>query len=224
MTSEFNESFLKEIIRYTKLVPVEDGFRKAFIIDDVAFMVSVSVDRLWSKFVKFDNASDANMVKLFEAVNANRDVLMEIFKSESILFEIDEELYVHHKPTDWLVTMPFFTFGKFRVSVILECDVVSEDNQRLKYTLGAVDVYANTKDNPTYQNIVALVETQPYIVQFFTQLPNKTQEDYAISDFYTQKDEFFRLTDKLLSTTHSSGDFYLRLYARTYSRPEILET
>ena len=78
MTSEFNESFLKEIKRYTKLVPVEDGFRKTFLIDDVAFMVSVSVDRLWSKFVKFDNASDANMVKLFNAVNAKRDVLMDV--------------------------------------------------------------------------------------------------------------------------------------------------
>ena len=217
---------MTEIRRYTRLVPVEDGYRKCIIVDGISFIIRVTTDRLCSKVVQFDNFNTLGegeggprSGELFNAINAHRDEIMTIFKCESILMEIDEHLNQREKPCDWLKARKFYVFGKFRVTVKLQCE--QEENRIIS---SPFDVYVNSVSNPTYQDVVYSLQLQAKVVECLEELKRKTDEDYVIGDFLTSDLSYFRLNESVIATQHLSGLSYLQLIGRVCTKHESLET
>lgn len=151
--------FLKTIRKMTKYVPVEQGFRKTFIIAHISFIVKVLM-QCFTKFISIECIYGISDTEFLQVVDESKSDLMAIFGVEGIHVEYNRDnglpLLPLSVPEFWLVSKSgFIMFGK--LNLIFEV----KDEELKKSIMGGrnILVEVNTSENPTFHQISEKVQS-----------------------------------------------------------------
>jgi hypothetical protein len=148
---------LKTIRKMTKYIPVEQGFRKTFIIGHISFIVKVLM-QCFTKFISIECIYGISDTEFLQVVDESKMDLMAIFGVEGIHVEYnrDNGLPLLLVPEFWLVSKSgFIMFGK--INLIFEV----KDEEMKKTIMGGrnILVEVNTSENPTFHQISEKVQS-----------------------------------------------------------------